>query len=368
MAPQHSDTLQRPADGRVAILWTGAPPGSDVLTHSLGKMGWQVRVVPDEEEALVSAVRDGVDVVIAGEGAVPGAQLRLLRKLNKVRPAAKKILLLAEEQPDIMLSYTNEAGVDYVLPAEPTSRQLGRAVRDMLERMRDEQQEYLQEEHAGGATLPPGPQLPQGENSEELLRNLRQLEEKNRALTLLNESLRIQSTTDPLTGLFNRREFVNRIRGEWGRFKRYTRPLSLIMLDIDHFKAVNDTYGHECGDTVLRELGMLILRNKRGHDLCCRYGGEEFVVLLMETTLNTAFHVAEGLRMQVAEHAFRYGETLLDVNVSIGVSGAMEQDPEDVDSFIKLADQAMYHAKGTGRNRTVVVDPADPERALREST
>jgi len=203
--------------------------------------------------------------------------------------------------------------------------------------------------------------------NQELRKALREIGRKNRALTALNTSLRIQSTTDPLTGLFNRREFLTRIRTEWGRFRRYSRPLSLIMLDIDRFKRINDTFGHECGDLVLAELGQLVRHHKRAQDICCRYGGEEFVVVLPETSLDAAFHAAEDLRKRIAGHAFRYDRQTLPVRVSLGVAGAAEHKPRDVEGFINMADKAMYRAKREGRDRTVVLDAADESLIARQS-
>jgi diguanylate cyclase (GGDEF)-like protein len=191
--------------------------------------------------------------------------------------------------------------------------------------------------------------------------------EKNLALTLLNESLNIQATVDALTGLFNRRELNSRLHAEWGRFKRHGHPLSMIMFDIDFFKRVNDDHGHECGDRVLQMLGELVRRQQRRQDIACRFGGEEFVVLLPETGLDAAFTVAESLRSRVAKHPFRCGRSRLAVRISLGVAGAAEHAPANEDDFVKVADLGLYRAKGEGRNRTVIVEPGDRGAILRMS-
>jgi two-component system, cell cycle response regulator len=159
------------------------------------------------------------------------------------------------------------------------------------------------------------------------------------------------SIRDGLTGLVNYREFHRQLSEEADRFRRYGHPFSLLMLDIDHFKSVNDTYGHLAGDEALRVLADLIRREVRPVDLVARYGGEEFVMVLPETTAPGAMVVAERLRQRVAAHAIPLpaGHTL-SLTVSVGVATY----PDDTDSLqhlISVADQALYAAKAAGRNQ-----------------
>jgi diguanylate cyclase (GGDEF)-like protein len=200
-----------------------------------------------------------------------------------------------------------------------------------------------------------------------LKRALQENERKNEALTLLNEALNIQATIDPLTGLLNRREFNKRLTVEWIRYRRHKRPLSLIMVDIDYFKKVNDNHGHGCGDIVLQELAKVMSQQQRRHDILCRFGGEEFVIVLPETGLDAAFSVAESLRLRVAEHLFRCGDTVVEVKISLGVAGTLEQKPIHEDDLIKLADLALYKAKEGGRNRSAVVDAKQRDAVARIS-
>jgi diguanylate cyclase (GGDEF)-like protein len=134
------------------------------------------------------------------------------------------------------------------------------------------------------------------------------------------------------------------------------------MLDIDHFKQVNDTYGHECGDTVLATLGELLRGQKRRQDVVCRYGGEEFVIILAETSLEAAFKVAEKTRQLVADSDFRCGDVKIPVKISLGVSGAAEHHPASDADLVKIADLGLYRAKQSGRNRTVVLEGLDSDR------
>jgi len=155
-----------------------------------------------------------------------------------------------------------------------------------------------------------------------------------------------------LTQTYNRHHFVGRLAAEVRRAKRYSRPTSLIFLDVDKFKDINDKYGHLQGDQVLRDLGRLFLANLRDVDVVCRYGGDEFVLLLPETDLPMAQQTAEKIRTSVVQFPFTSldsPEITLPVTVSIGVSALdMEQNE---DQFLQQADEALYTAKRSGRNR-----------------
>jgi diguanylate cyclase (GGDEF)-like protein len=350
--------------------------GGPALERALAGQGWPVVSAPDARAAGRAAAQVPPDVVIVPEQDSRRATLALLRRLERAAPGVRPLVLLGATRgaarAEALLAYASEGGAPHLLPPPVTPRRLVQAVRRVWSRQQDERVALLNVAGHGQALAELRALMEQrteelSRTNRELRRALREIAQKNKALTTLNESLRIQSTTDPLTSLYNRREFLNRIRTEWGRFKRYGRPLSLIMLDIDHFKRINDTYGHECGDVVLRSLGHLISRHKRAQDLCCRYGGEEFMVLLTETTLDTAFHVAEGLRTLIAEYPFSYDGQPIDVRVSLGCSGAAEQDPADVEAFINLSDKAMYRAKREGRDRTVVLDGVDESRIARQT-
>jgi diguanylate cyclase (GGDEF)-like protein len=169
----------------------------------------------------------------------------------------------------------------------------------------------------------------------------------------LRDTLRQQSLRDPLTGLYNRRFLEEYLVHERVRATRKNRPLSVIMLDIDHFKRVNDTFGHLVGDDVLREVSMIIQREVRTVDIVARYGGEEFVVVLPETAEEGAVAFAERVRQRIAEHrvAGEEGEEALSLTVSIGVATFPSSSIETVDDLISHADDALYRAKAEGRNK-----------------
>jgi diguanylate cyclase (GGDEF)-like protein len=158
---------------------------------------------------------------------------------------------------------------------------------------------------------------------------------------------------DPLTGLFNRRYFERRLREECAHARRHRRPFSIIMLDLDHFKLVNDTYGHEDGDRVLRHVSEVIQAMLREDDVSCRWGGEEFVLLLRGTTGMAARVVANRLRATLAAKSIALGskEEPRHVTFSAGVAAADDRNTYNADDIVARADAALYRAKRAGRNR-----------------
>ncbi|MDH4099324.1 MAG: diguanylate cyclase, partial [Nitrospirota bacterium] len=159
------------------------------------------------------------------------------------------------------------------------------------------------------------------------------------------------SVTDGLTGIFNRRYLMEALEKEFIRAKRHNEPISQIMVDIDHFKKVNDTYGHQMGDLVLKETARLLKDALRKSDIIGRYGGEEFCIILPETPLKGAEQVAEHLRTAIETHLFEYGDVSLHATASLGVSSFPENGVSTVDELSRLADEALYRAKEGGRNR-----------------
>lgn len=172
----------------------------------------------------------------------------------------------------------------------------------------------------------------------------------------LRETLKYQSVRDPLTGLFNRRHMEEMLELELRRAVRTGTPVALLMIDIDQFKEFNDTFGHEAGDLVLREFGQLLKLQIRGGDVACRYGGEEFLLIMAETDVQSARQRAEGLREQIAAMQIRFrGESLRQITVSIGVA-AFPAHGSSAAQMISVADAALYRAKHHGRDRVVVAE------------
>lgn len=364
-------------DKPVAVL-VGFGKEEKAMEIALSEDGWEVICFSRDKEARDWVEQGIAEIIALRVPGSPGRGIGAMRRLSDAAPRAKRIILLDHPDFETTARYVNEAGADFILGGAPeatrlvaASRQLrdgagpGRTPIPLNDAWEKAPQEIRDYKHQMESQLR-GRNLELSKANRDFRKALDSIEEKNKALTLLNQSLKIQSTTDPLTGLFNRREFMVRIKSEWARSTRYGRPLSLVMLDIDHFKKINDNNGHECGDRVLQTLGELIQRNKRAQDVTCRYGGEEFLVLFPETSMDSAFHVAEGLRRLVGHHTFRYKGQRISVQVSMGVAALIEHKPNSVDGFINMADTAMYRAKKDGRNRTVIIDPAHPDEILHQ--
>jgi diguanylate cyclase (GGDEF)-like protein len=167
----------------------------------------------------------------------------------------------------------------------------------------------------------------------------------------LKESLKNQSICDPLTGLFNRRYMEESLEREFSRANRNKSTVAIVMMDLDHFKQFNDTFGHQAGDALLRTLGDFLKRNTRGQDIACRYGGEEFALVLTDSNLAGALHRAEVLRQQVKQLSVEYaGQLLGAVSVSMGVA-VFPDHGATIGDVLRASDQALYSAKREGRDR-----------------
>jgi diguanylate cyclase (GGDEF)-like protein len=184
------------------------------------------------------------------------------------------------------------------------------------------------------------------------------LEENLAQQTRLQQNLKELAITDDLTGVYNRRELLRLLYQEFRRAKRFQRPLSIIIFDIDHFKRVNDQYGHLLGDQVLAWSTNLIVSNTRTTNFIARYGGDEFVILLPETNSQNAYYAAERLRKKVSETAFntldKNEEPLkITITISLGIAELTEETGSTQDFFAQ-ADQALYKSKHSGRNQTQI--------------
>ena len=160
------------------------------------------------------------------------------------------------------------------------------------------------------------------------------------------------TTIDGLTQVFNKRYFIETLEREIGRAQRYRRELSLIMFDIDDFKAINDSFGHLAGDYVLKQLAAVIKARIRREDILSRYGGEEFAIILPEIDAYNALQFAEKVRQMIEKAQFRFEETEIPVTVSIGVA-SIKPDLSDPNDFVRLADTNLYEAKAQGKNRVI---------------
>jgi diguanylate cyclase (GGDEF)-like protein len=175
----------------------------------------------------------------------------------------------------------------------------------------------------------------------------------------LRERLHFQAVRDPLTGLFNRRYLDETLTRELQRATRHNHHIGVIMLDVDHFKQINDTYGHAAGDMMLATIGTFLQSHTRGEDIVCRYGGEEFTLILPEASLDDTRARAEEIRTGAQQLSVRYKEHTLDrITISLGVA-SFPAHGTSVSAMLRAADAALYRAKTQGRNRTIVLDVTD---------
>ena len=168
-----------------------------------------------------------------------------------------------------------------------------------------------------------------------------------------NEQLQELSIRDQLTGLYNRRYLMERLHEEVARVKRYRYALTLLMMDIDHFKQINDRYGHLQGDRVLQELAQILRASARAVDFVARYGGEEFVMVAPNVDGSGGIILAERIRLAVEQHEFPCHEGVLRITISIGLASVRGQEVTDETDLLNRADKALYEAKERGRNRVV---------------
>jgi len=239
----------------------------------------------------------------------------------------------------------------------------------LIDAVADKSDELLSQFGADRTRLMPFSEILQQANSElsrmnmsydmlllEYQESARQAEKMASALKSANEKLRHAAFHDSLTGLYNRQYFKEAIEREILRSDRYRHPLSLVLLDLDRFKTVNDTYGHHCGDVVLKTVGQMIVNGTRRSDIVVRYGGEEFAILLPETALANAVTKAEACRALIGATQMEADGHRVRLTISAGVASWNPSHPVTADELIKAADQALYLSKRQGRNRITVWD------------
>lgn len=191
------------------------------------------------------------------------------------------------------------------------------------------------------------------------------LTESNRKLQRQQAELQMLATRDALTGLCNRREFIHQAEQALARAQRDHTPLSLLMLDLDHFKTINDRFGHPVGDAVLQHVAQLMAQSVRQTDCVARWGGEEFILLLPNTDATSAHTLADKLRLHLADHPLRAQDgspavpPAIPITTSIGLVCVTVHQTRGLDELVSLADQALYRAKALGRNRVERVTDAD---------
>jgi diguanylate cyclase (GGDEF)-like protein len=255
------------------------------------------------------------------------------------------------EQSFVKLMYHGRGASAYAV----THDRLGDYVAQQLDLIRSGEERPLNMRFANGEVvqfrckaLPNGGRLLTYGNVSELVRQA--------------DAMERLASIDGMTGLNNRRHFLELAGAEWSRFRRYGRPLAVLMLDIDLFKSVNDTYGHDAGDEVIKSVAAVLQKHKRTSDIAGRLGGEEFALILPEATIDSAVAAAERLRNLVADQTIDVKGQRIPVTISVGASHCTA-DSNSIEEVLKQADIALYRAKRAGRNRVCRFEPSEPFEA-----
>jgi two-component system cell cycle response regulator len=303
------------------------------------------------EEALEVMANNDIQIVIL-DVVMPGMDgyevCRQIRRKYRLKPI--QIVMISGFNHKNDLDELLELGADDFIGKPITALELQARLKAALIRLRDQTEVY-------GALQ--GEPQPEGKNLSTLVAENIQLRQEYHKVRRINEELQESchqleqlASLDTLSGLLNRRTLFKRIEIEIERTNRLDWPLTGIMIDIDHFKRVNDNYGHQCGDMVIQEIGSRLNKSLRKYDYAGRYGGEEFFVIFSNTTAETAHSIAERFRTEMEQTQFTCGDQVFNVTVSIGVA---QYNPGELpDRWISHADGVMYQAKQRGRNQVVV--------------
>ena len=326
------------------------------MTQAPMGQGERILVVDDHEDNL-----EILRARLSSRGYVVETATNGLEALEKVRAQPPHLILL-----DVMMPQMDGYEVARRIKGDPTLPFLP----IILVTARDSTEDKVEGLDAGAddyLTKPINfPELEARVRSMLRIKRLQdELEEKTRELELANKRLRKLSITDGLTGLFNHRHMHELLHEEFERARRSGRPLAVVMFDLDHFKRVNDTYGHPTGDVVLYETAKILQETAREIDMIGRYGGEEFMALLPDTNEEQGRAFAERVRQRVAAHVFRDEATEVRMTVSAGVAAVPHPGVETPGELVRVADAALYQAKRTGRNRVVAASEL-PAEVLRE--
>jgi diguanylate cyclase (GGDEF)-like protein len=288
------------------------PDNVDLLTQYLTGLGYEVVPAYDGDEAMLVVAREPVDLILLDVMMPRISGFEVCRRLKAAEAGKFLPIVLVTVRDDTQSKLEGfAAGADDYITKPFDIEELSARVKGLL-RIKTLQDELRQ----------------------------------------ANERLAEMSVTDGLTGLFNHRYLVDQIQVEVNRAQRYHRPLAVIMLDVDHFKLVNDKHGHLFGDFVLRKLAEVFRRLVRAGDVVARYGGEEFAILVTDT--RGALTLAERIRQTVETTEFTFEGATAPVRVSAGVCQALAGAVEDGNDLLRIADEALYEAKQAGRNRVAV--------------
>jgi two-component system cell cycle response regulator len=313
---------------RLRVQLLGIPLAElPALIRQIESLGHQPVLVDSTPESLKQALREPAQIVIA-DMAMPGLKPAAFCRILRQTPAGKETyaLLLASPESEEHILEAIDAGADDVL-VKPLNIQTLRVRLNTATRML--------------------------RLREEIQRERRGIMRSTDEFAVAHKRLLQEALTDPLTQLPNRRHGLDFLASEWAFAQSNALPMACLLLDIDHFKRINDTYGHAAGDAVLRQLAELLKRASRAEDLVFRYGGEEFAAVLPNATARAAVQIAERIRSVVEKYSFLWEGQTIPVTLSIGVA-SLHGAEMDSQALIQASDAALFEAKRNGRNRVAV--------------
>ncbi len=279
------------------------------------------------KEAITLLNDSSVDLILSEYFLSDGSGLDILKSLSECKLEIPVVIITGQGNETIATAVIDEGAYDYLPKNKISKNSLFRSVTNTVEKF------CLEKEI----------KFAQGK--------LAEMSSLEREMKQAQIQLAEMSTRDALTGLYNRRYFVESLERELARAKRHRRNLGFCMIDLDKFKYINDTYGHLAGDMALSKIGEMFDEHFRHGDLICRYGGEEFAVILPDTSLKSAMAVCERLRKKVFNHRFKYNSSDFSISISIGIALYNNLVHKSSDELVSAADQALYRAKKEGRNR-----------------
>ncbi|MDW8365520.1 MAG: diguanylate cyclase [Abditibacteriales bacterium] len=311
-----------------------------LLTKQLTDMGHIVHTAEDGHAALRLVLETNPQLIIT-DWQMPALDgIGLCQSLRQTRMGQQLyiIMLTANEDEDHLVQALSAGADDYMVkPVRPRTLEARLRAAQRILRLQ-----------------------------EEIERDKEKIQRYAAELAIMNRKLEQAAFTDALTNLPNRRYATDRLKQEWAESVRSHQPLACLMMDIDHFKQINDTYGHDVGDVVLQETAAVLRQSLRLNDVVCRMGGEEFLVICPDTDVRGAVVCAERLRRAVEAHIIRTAEFNRHVTLSIGVAARGEGMPHP-DVLLRAADQALYAAKRSGRNRVCAIASVQTEDKLRQT-
>jgi len=322
------DLFLHAEENQSIVIVDDLPDNLRLLSGILKERGYRVRPASSGKRALATIEKEPPDLVLLDimMPAMDGYEVCRHLKANANTRDIPVIFLSALDEVIDKVKAFQSGGVDYIAKPYQAEEVLARVNTHLIIRAQQKA----------------------------LIRQNEKLREQNGLIADQAKKLKILACRDPLTGLANRREFLDRSGKEESRFSRSGKPFAILMIDVDNFKCVNDTYGHACGDRVLVAISECLRANLRKQDLVARWGGEEFIVLLLESDEAGAIKAAEKIRRSIGELQCTCDGASVSVTATFGV--CVHEASFKLEETIRHADKALYRGKQDGRNRVVGVD------------